>query len=993
MDLKCLRIWILGALTAAAVSAAFAADFTAVRHDEKFALPPIVLQHDARSDAGYSWEKISARGYAYARKAPTAPAYFAVNYLREAVARMTGKELPVVSSNDLSRGIVLVLLGNAPDELKNDAVIKQALRNTGEDSYNHNEAYFVRSEAARVLIVANTVSGLQHGVIELLESVGYEELGMGPNWTHVPDYSKKPLVFSIERSGRPLFYIRDLYATCNQHVGIGTLSGKLSDPADEPVEASYDRWRMGTRMMGRSMPSFPGHAMQNYRVAVAAKMKELGIGPKRGNLDLSATYVRQIVFEDMKKRAEEHFKKTPGESLERFFIFGTDPEDGAGNAMFAENMEDKNWYVNYLKQEGVEFGRPYALHGVKGLDQPRELWDPSSVSDSVFGFNNWLLREFDKWIDSLPPEQRLTAAGESKKELTRCSLYSYNFHDVPPNFNLDPRIRVMIAGYPKHRSTGKWKNFASQQDMAEAFRVLLPREPSGDYWILSLAYYWDHDLKKIRGSRLPAAVHESITAQYTAGFRALTAEVDFNFGKLGLEYYLFTKMLWNPRLTKQELFQIRERWLQRSYGSGWRVMDEYYDYIAKEKFAVSAPHTWAQAIRKITQADEFIDPQLEPAAQRRLDDLKQFWYFYYLLDSGQNKADSGPLREFAWKGQMSYMTAMHMVTGRFLKGEANYKGMIDVRALVGQELAKGPAHYTPEETQQWWAKVCERWPAPAVSEFRNATLADGTQARDIDLNDLVSIDAFKTTAPYPPFQYESTYYPASFLTIASKGGEEIGCILYWQYKADDKKYQQYDVSCTVSRWNAQKREWEDRIFTTTKPSTLIDAEGGKQYHAVEMRFAAPSPGTYQITLKNGAPVASLTTLAYDLKTNSHTGARGHTYLQTLRGSYGQTPACFYIPKGTKSIDLETWVALGHAKLHLHTGLPATELKRTRTVDITKVGTHSVLLQAGEDGSIAIVESGGFAFPHLYSVPILWAKTPAELLLPRSIAKADGLFTK
>jgi hypothetical protein len=992
MKFNCLKMSMLGLLSGAA-SVLCAADFAAVRHEPGFTLPSIVLQQDPQADSGYNWEKISARGYSYARKAPTAPAFYAVNYLREGIARMTGKELAVISSNDLSRGIVLVLLKNAPDELKNDPAIKHALRDTGEDSYNHIEAYFVRTESARVLIVANTLSGLQHGIVELLESAGYELLGMGPNWTHVPDYTTKSLIFSLERSGRPIFYIRDLYATCNQHVGIGTLSGKLPHSADEPVEVSYDRWRMGARMMGRSMPAFPGHSLQNYHTAVAEKMKQAGVALKTRNLDLSSAYVRAVVFEDMKKRAEEHFQKTPKEPLDRFFIFGTDPEDGAGNATFAENMENKSWYVDYLKNEGVKFAQPYMLNGVKGLDQLQETWDPTSVSDSVFGFNNWLLREYDKWIDSLPPAQRVSANGESKKDLVRCSLYSYNFHDVPPNFNLDPRIRVMIAGYPKHRGKGKWKNFASQQDIAEAFRVLLPREPSGDYWILSLAYYHDHEVKRIRGCRTLSGVHQSITTQHAAGFRALTAEVDFNFGKQGLEYYLFSKMLWDAKLSKRELAAIRKRWLQRSYGSGWQIMDDYYNYIAKENFTVSAPHTWALTIRKINEADTLIDPEHEPAEQRRLDDLKQFWYFYYLLDSGQNKANSPALREFAWKGQMSYMTAMHMVTGRFLKCDANYKGMIDVRALVGEPLISGPAHYTPEETQKWWAKVCEHWRAPDVADFTKSKLADGSSAGDVDLNDLVEVNTFKSSMSHAPFQYESAWYPASLLTTASNAGDEIGCVLYWQYKPDDKKYQQHDVSFTISRWDPEQREWQERIHSSTKPSALLEAADENQFQWVELRFAVQGAGTYKITLKDGAPIASLSPLGYDLKTNSYSNVRAHTYFQTLRGSHGQSPAYFYIPKGTKSLDLETWVPLGHAKLHLNSGLPSTELKRTRSIDIAKVGTHSIPLQSGEDGSIAVFESAGFAFPHLYSVPPLWAKTPSELLLPRAIAKSDGLIVK
>ncbi|MGV2337301.1 MAG UNVERIFIED_CONTAM: hypothetical protein LVR18_25500 [Planctomycetaceae bacterium] len=35
--------------------------------------------------------------------------------------------------------------------------------------------------------MANTVAGLVCAIPELLESVGYEVLAMGPNWIYVPD--------------------------------------------------------------------------------------------------------------------------------------------------------------------------------------------------------------------------------------------------------------------------------------------------------------------------------------------------------------------------------------------------------------------------------------------------------------------------------------------------------------------------------------------------------------------------------------------------------------------------------------------------------------------------------------------------------------------------------------------------------------------------------------------------------------------------------------
>ena len=114
-------------------------------------------------------------------------------------------------------------------------------------------------------------------------------------------------------------------------------------------------------------------------------------------------------------------------------------------------------------------------------------------------------------------------------------------------------------------------------------------------------------------------------------------KTDFNFGKYGLEYYPMSRFLWNADLTPEQLDALRDRWLHRSFGSGWEIMKQYYDFMLIDQFPVNAPAAWAKAIRYIESADKAIDPRKEPDAQRRLDDLKQFWYYYYLVDTGRAK--------------------------------------------------------------------------------------------------------------------------------------------------------------------------------------------------------------------------------------------------------------------------------------------------------------------------------------------------------------------
>ncbi len=169
---------------------------------------PIVLQWDSARRIGFDWEAI--RKLKTDDRRPDNAVRASVEYLVEGIQRMTGRTPQVISSNDLSRGIVLTTLAGAPKKLQEDPAVIRALRNSGEDAYNHNEAFYIRSEKHRVVVIANRWDGLCAGIVELLETVGYEVLGMGANWIHTPNYCNRPLVFKVNRSGRPSYYIRGI---------------------------------------------------------------------------------------------------------------------------------------------------------------------------------------------------------------------------------------------------------------------------------------------------------------------------------------------------------------------------------------------------------------------------------------------------------------------------------------------------------------------------------------------------------------------------------------------------------------------------------------------------------------------------------------------------------------------------------------------------------------------------------------------------------------
>ncbi|MEO6846754.1 MAG: hypothetical protein ABI254_05820 [Chthoniobacterales bacterium] len=341
------------------------------------------------------------------------------------------------------------------------------------------------------------------------------------------------------------------------------------------------------------------------------------------------------------------------------------------------------------------------------------------------------------------------------------------------------------------------------------------------------------------------------------------------------------------------------------------------------------------------------------------------------------------MKEFLWKNQMSYMVGMQGLLGREYKSSA-------VRSIVGPQISAGPAHYTHDETQVWWPKVLDFWKVKPVTLFSDATLANGKPAKTIDLNDLVMVKEFQMNPTDSPFYYNSAYMKyGTFLMSATQKDALLGFKLMWPFRPDEG-YLAKKVYYSVDIWDPVKKvwtQWLDKTMTYQQSEELTVQKG--KWQVANIQIKAPHSGTYRFTLGTGGNLSSLCNPTYDPVTNHYSEPIGFTFYTDAEG-LTQSEVYVYIPKGTKSLDLDVWDLGKDKTLVLYTGLPSSGLKESRKVDIGAIGTYTILLQPGEDGSFASFRGNNFSFPFLYSVPMLWAKSPTALLVPRSIAEADKL---
>ncbi|MFA5343011.1 MAG: hypothetical protein WC381_03500, partial [Kiritimatiellia bacterium] len=1085
--------------------------FTAVRADHAN-LPTIVVADNmvvytptgAATNLNLSGDitNLTARGLARTSTSQGVTVWSAVKYLSDGIYQMTGQRLPVASHNTypLNNAIMLTTLEaltnspNAPADVVSKA--KAALIDDLDDPYtklyDRSEAFYIHTEASGIYIVANNFSGLGHAVVELLEGghavpgyqIGYETLGMGPNWTYTPNFTAKYLIFNMEYSSHPGFYLRVIAPEWGAAGGMGTISygylkgadndGNGLHAPDEPVEVSYDHWQRGLRVanQNQSMPNPPSQggifplpilddmvarrstkgliapvqyglyanrpaASSNnlYTIYFATDRPatatnaiawcvgsganyywfETPLNGVRSHVDLSVPEVRAIFFERMKKQAEAFWVSHPGQ----IYSLNVEPGDaGPDDDLFVRCTAYKNWYPEYRQAEGQPWGA-YKLSGSPVGPQPNQAteswwWNPAdpahpdsanAYSDTLMAFNNWLLREFDKYVNSLPAANRLSG-GISKKELIITSCLSYYFHDVPPNFNLDRRVRVTVSFFTQHRGKGKWTSTISYPDRVKAYSMLSP-QPGIRYALLSQSVVggdWGVDQCIYSGASL-GGIWDLLDPLYEAGGKGGVWQMDLNFGKSGLDFYLFSKKMWDPELTMDQFDALRTRWITRAYGANAAgVMKQYHDYMVYGNF-LNTPNTRGRAINLIQQADALIAPGTPE--QRRLDDLKQFWYYYYLQDVGVDNS-LPEFKELLWKGQMSYMNPLVTLLYNVFK---------DVRFDAVERIASpnffntnvtppfvAAAHYEPSETAGWWANVVRHWPMTPVNEFDNAVLADGTHGSDVDLNDLVGVQQFRTNALAGCLSYVNEYLRPQPLTRARLAGDVIGFQVYWAATNADVRRLPY----SVSRWDAAHQQWTNvwngyaNSAFTTGAVFVTTADPAGRCQRIVASYTAPVAGVYRFDLDpicalNNTSAVSLfnirvSTLDYDLAGNTMSGAsipQGFTSNRRNDTSLGTT--YFYIPKGTTSLDLESYYTLGSEYIALYTGLPGNgNWTPTRTVNVSAHGLYRIPLNPGEAGSVARLGKIADKYPQFYSIPLLWATSPSLLMVPRAIAVADGL---
>ncbi|MBI3878937.1 MAG: DUF4838 domain-containing protein [Verrucomicrobia bacterium] len=169
--------------------------------------------------------------------------------LAEYLGRITGAKFEV-TTGDGARGIVLGTLAEFPNPSLAQPL---EIRNT----FDGKEAFAIRTEKNRVLLVGATDLGASHAAMRLLEHLGCRWFFPAKEWEVVP--TTKTLSVSFEETDRPKILARRIW------YGYGAFNDK-GHPQGGSVLKDYEAWTRHNRMASSFRVS-AGHAWQTIILA------------------------------------------------------------------------------------------------------------------------------------------------------------------------------------------------------------------------------------------------------------------------------------------------------------------------------------------------------------------------------------------------------------------------------------------------------------------------------------------------------------------------------------------------------------------------------------------------------------------------------------------------------------------------------------------------------------------------------------------------------
>jgi len=787
------------------------------------------------------------------------------------LGQITGAQFEVVAG-DGRAGIVLGTIDEFP--MPGRADIAAALEIRG--AFDGKEAYVIRTEPARVLLLGATELGASHAAFRFLEELGCRWFFPAKEWEVVP--SRPSLRVSLNVDDRPAILSRRIW------YGFGCF-----DRAKGQCLADYAAWARHNRM-GSSFTVHCGHAWGSiirrykdvfdqhpeYLALVSKEDKETGMVTRRRGGNKFCISNPGLV--DLCRRyAIEYFAENPDADM-----VSIEPSDGLG----------------YCECE--------------------ECGKMGTVSDQVF----YLANEVAKAVRDRYPGKMV-------------GLYAYSVHSEPPRFELEPNVYVQLTG-------GFIRGRYSYDELLELWPEKCPNMGFYEYFSV---YLWDWDmLPGGRAANVPELSRKiPLLADHNA--TSIDAESGNNWGVHGRGYYVANRLMWNP---DADVEAILDDFYEKAFGPAAEAMRRYYERLDPGNEPLMSEHLIGLAFRDVEEASRLAADR--PDVLARLEHIKiylRYFHLRWMLDRARDKEDRKRLMQeiftHVYRTRYSYMNHWEAIRQYSTKRAAEEFGE-PTWASSGPEAPWVDAPpYTPEEIEAFFRE--------GLSYFRPHQVAQVTYSED-----LVPVrfrdDEEGMNSDRGMFQGGLRYALYSVdggpLSVTVTTG-----VIAWYRNFPPARYSFEDAAGEVIAEGRLPLDGEKHTLTVEVPSAGLyyldfnDSSAG-------WRIEADANSALTIPLRRGSGL-------------SHHGWNSDLY--------------FYVPKGTEQIHYY-WRGGPH-RVH---GPDGTLLR-----EVTESGTFIMVpVPEGADGKLWRFSQMALGHLWFFNLPNYVATRPNALLVPREVAKADGL---
>jgi len=476
------------------------------------------------------------------------------------------------------------------------------------------EAFVIRGNATQLLIIANDMRGLSHGVYYYLERLGMRWLLSGANWTIVP--SRQDITLTIDRLEAPAFWERDWAGTGGfysnllgrQYTGTAPRAKGISD-----FEIDENAWMRRMRLGGQSLGHAMGEAFINdrtitpileahpeYLAKIDGKYSPLYTPVAHGNFVFDAASGRYV-------RA-----KTPGTGTHEL---NTIVKLNAGNQDAVKLYAD--WILkNFREVRKAPGGYAYQTVSVEPSDGGGEgnNYDElkaqgvgdGSESDQEFYIGNYIARLVRQEF----PDVSVV-------------MLAYATRSDPPTFPLEPNFIVEPAlGLRGGRKTAD----LTMDEWLSAWAAKANNMALYTYWSIP---DWTHDEPSFNYLEVAKQLRE----WYGKNIKGINAESTWSGGAMGLAQYVAAHVMWNPNIDDKALI---EDWYTTAFGPAKapmkRMMERWttsYRPIAGELGA---------SYRDLDEAERLAVGN--PAVLARVDDYVRYLHYLRLRDELLNAPDA-----------------------------------------------------------------------------------------------------------------------------------------------------------------------------------------------------------------------------------------------------------------------------------------------------------------------------------------------------------------